>query len=110
MDDADARIARQGDQDKAARRAVTHLDSATVVVDPGLPKEMREALAGSGLKLVPYRGPVPAPTGPRGAAPTGGGVIALHRHRDEVELDKPFPAWPRRHARSLLSGVAPRGQ
>ena len=64
MDDADARIARQGDQDKAARRAVTHLDSATVVVDPGLPKEMREALAGSGLKLVPYRGPVPAPTSP----------------------------------------------
>ena len=64
MDDADARIARQGDQDKAARRAVTHLDSATVVVDPGLPKEMQEALAGSGLKLVPYRGPVPAPTSP----------------------------------------------
>lgn len=64
MDGADARIARQGSEDEAVRRAATRLDSATLVVDPGLPKEMRDALAMSGGKLFPYRGPVPAPAPP----------------------------------------------
>jgi hypothetical protein len=64
MDGADARIARQGNENGTVRRAATHLDSATVVVDPRLPKEMRDALGRSGGKLVPYRGPVPAPTSP----------------------------------------------
>jgi hypothetical protein len=58
MDGADAGIARQ--EDGTVRRVATHLESATVVVDPGLPKEMWDALVRSGGKLVPYRGPVPA--------------------------------------------------
>jgi len=43
------------------RRAATHLDSATVVIDPELPKEMWNVLARSSGRLVPYRGPVPVP-------------------------------------------------
>jgi hypothetical protein len=46
------------------RRVAPHLDSATVVVDPSVPKEMWDALARSGGKLIPYRGPVPAPDVP----------------------------------------------
>jgi hypothetical protein len=58
MDGTDAGITRQ--EDETMRRAATHLDGATVVIDPDLPKEMRDALTRSGGKLVPYRGPVPA--------------------------------------------------
>jgi len=66
MDGADASVARQGDG--TVRRAAKDLDSATVVIDPRLPAEMRDALARAGRKLVPYRGPVPAPKSPAGSA------------------------------------------
>jgi hypothetical protein len=58
MDGADAEIARQ--EDETVRQAATDLEAAAVVVDPGLPREMWDALTRSGGKLVPYRGPVPA--------------------------------------------------
>jgi hypothetical protein len=61
MDGTDAGIARQ--EDETVRRAA-HIDGATVVIDPDLPREMRDALARSGGNLVPYRGPVPAPPSP----------------------------------------------
>lgn len=63
MDGADAPLGRQ-DGDRSVRGAATHLDSATVIVDPDLPKEVREALARAAGKLVPYQGPVPPPTPP----------------------------------------------
>jgi hypothetical protein len=66
MDGADAPWARQGDE--SVRRAINYVDSATVVVDPGLPREIRDALARAGGKLVPYQGPVPAPTLPASSA------------------------------------------
>jgi len=50
------------------RGAVVALDSATVIVDPGLPREMRDALLAAGGKLVPYRGPVPEPMSPTNGA------------------------------------------
>ncbi|HEY6497557.1 MAG TPA: hypothetical protein VIZ43_30120 [Trebonia sp.] len=50
------------------RRAATHLDSATVVVDPALPREMWELLVRSGGRLVPYQGPVPEAASPAGRA------------------------------------------
>lgn len=62
MDDADAPLARQ--EDGGVRRAAAPLDSATVVVDPTLPEETRHALLTAGRKLIPYRGPVPAPPSP----------------------------------------------
>jgi len=57
MDDREAPLARQGDG--AARHAASHLDSATVVIDPGLPQDMQAALTKAGTVLVPYQGPVP---------------------------------------------------
>jgi hypothetical protein len=65
-DDSDASLARQGDAegDGAPSRAATDIDSATVVIDPALPAELRMALAARTGKLVPYQGPVPAPEGP----------------------------------------------
>lgn len=62
MDGADVPGARQGDG--TMRRAANDRDSATVVIDPKLPKELRDPLARAGGKLVPYQGPVPAPTWP----------------------------------------------
>ncbi len=66
MDGADAADARQGDG--TVRAAGKHVDSATVVIDPRLPAELREALAGAGRKLVPYQGPVPDPASPANGA------------------------------------------
>jgi hypothetical protein len=69
MDGADASdpsVARR--DDGTVRRAAKHLDSATVVIDPKVPAEMRDALAKAGRKLVPYRGPVPPPASPTGGA------------------------------------------
>ena len=62
MDGADASVARQGDGTR--RRAAYHVDNATVVVDPRLPRDVRDALVRAAGKLVPYQGPVPAPTSP----------------------------------------------
>jgi hypothetical protein len=72
MDGADESLARQ--RDGAGRRAATDIDSATVVVDPQLPREMRDALAGATGKLVPYQGPVPVPVSPRNGA---GGCMVI---------------------------------
>jgi hypothetical protein len=66
MDGADASVARQGDS--TVRKSASHLDSATVVVDPKLPKNIQDALVRAGEKLVPYQGPVPAPTTPANGA------------------------------------------
>jgi len=66
MDGADASVTRQGDG--TVPRADRHVDSATVVIDPKLPRTIREALARASEKLVPYQGPVPeATTPPNGA-------------------------------------------
>jgi hypothetical protein len=65
-DAGDASVARQGDG--RARRLSKHVDSATVVIDPRLPAEVRDALARAGRRLVPYQGPVPDPTTPTGSA------------------------------------------
>jgi hypothetical protein len=77
MDDAEdgaiAPIARRtGD---IVDNAADHLDSATVVTDPELEPEVRDALVRAGGNLVPYRGPVPAPTIPVGGA-RGCGFLA----------------------------------
>jgi len=77
MDDAeDGAIAplarRTGD---IVDNAADHLDSATVVTDPELEPEVRNALVRAGGNLVPYRGPVPAPTMPPGGA-RGCGFLA----------------------------------
>jgi hypothetical protein len=66
MDGADASVARQGDG--TVRRSARHVDSATVVIDPKLPAEIRDALVRAGGKLVPYQGPVPVPASPANAA------------------------------------------
>jgi hypothetical protein len=66
MDGAEASLAGQGKG--AERRAPTDLDSATLVVDPLLPADMRYALACASGKLVPYSGPVPDPESPRNGA------------------------------------------
>lgn len=71
MDGADAPVEQQGDG--AARRSgeqvdIAHVDSATVVIDPKLPSELREALGRAGAKLVPYQGPVPDHTSTAGGA------------------------------------------
>jgi hypothetical protein len=77
MDDAEdgavAPVARRtgGTVDNAA----DHLDSATVVTDPGLEPEVRDALVRAGGNLVPYQGPVPPPTMPVGGA-RGCGFLA----------------------------------
>jgi hypothetical protein len=65
-DEPEAALARQGDTDAdgALSRAATDIDSAAVVIDPGLPDDMREALAARTGRLVPYQGPVPPPEGP----------------------------------------------
>jgi hypothetical protein len=59
MDGADALVAGLGDD--SVPGLGERVDSATVVIDPGLPEEQRDALCQAGGKLVPYRGPVPAP-------------------------------------------------
>jgi hypothetical protein len=59
MDGADAPLARQ--DDGGVRGAAAPLDSATVVVDPALPAETRDALLAAGRKLIPYRDPAPSP-------------------------------------------------
>jgi hypothetical protein len=64
MDSSDAPEARQGDDGVGE----ACLDSATVVVDPELPKDIRDALARAGSRLVPYQGPVPAATLPTNSA------------------------------------------
>ena len=64
MDGADAAVA--GPTDGPVPWPGEHLDSATVVIDPKVPEELRDALTQSGRKLVPYRGPVPEPTPPTG--------------------------------------------
>ena len=64
MDGSDAPEARPGD-DGVGKAC---LDSATVVIDPGLPRELRDALARAGSKLVPYQGPVPDVTLPVNSA------------------------------------------
>lgn len=66
MDGADVPDARQGDG--TVRRAANYRDGATVIIDPKLPKELRDALANAGGRLVPYQGPVPAPTWPTNSA------------------------------------------
>ncbi len=66
MDGADASVARQGDG--TVRKSAGHLDSATVVIDPSLPRDVRDALVRAGGKLVPYRGPAPAPASPANGA------------------------------------------
>ena len=82
MEGADAPIGREGDDDDVRRTARhvasayvapadvarAHIDSATVVIDPKLPAEMRETLARASGKLVPYQGPVPDPASPVGNA------------------------------------------
>ena len=72
MDGADASLARQGKG--AERRAATDVDSATVVIDPQLPLDMRNELANAAGKLVPYQGPVPVPESPRNGA---GGCLVV---------------------------------
>jgi hypothetical protein len=62
MDGADASVWRQGDGTR--RRVAYPVDNATVVVDPRLPRDVRDALVRASGKLVPYQGPVPAPTSP----------------------------------------------
>jgi hypothetical protein len=62
MDGADASVWRQGDG--TGRRVAYPVDNATVVVDPRLPRDVRDALFRASGKLVPYQGPVPAPTSP----------------------------------------------
>src|SRR5215470_13429985 len=64
MDGSDAPEARPGDE--GVGKAC--LDSATVVIDPGLPRELRDALARAGNRLVPFQGPVPAATLPTNSA------------------------------------------
>jgi hypothetical protein len=66
MDGADGSVSRQGDG--TVRRAAKHIDKATVVIDPSLPWDVREALVRAGGRLVPYRGPVPAPALPANGA------------------------------------------
>jgi hypothetical protein len=66
MDGADGSVSRQGDG--TVRRAAKHVDKATVVIDPSLPWDVREALVRAGGRLVPYRGPVPAPALPANGA------------------------------------------
>jgi hypothetical protein len=66
MDDADASVAGQGDG--TVRRSARHIDSATVVIDPKLPRYVRDALLRAAGTLVPYQGPVPAPTSPANGA------------------------------------------
>lgn len=65
MDGADAAVARQGD---GIVRAARHMDSATVIIDPRITTELRDALVRAGRKLVPYQGPVPDPTSPANGA------------------------------------------
>src|ERR1700722_16055929 len=77
MDDAEdgavAPLARRtGD---TVDNAADHLDSATVVTDPELEPEIRDALLRAGGNLVPYRGPVPLPNMPAGGA-RGCGFLA----------------------------------
>ena len=64
MDGSDTPEARPGG-DGAGKAC---LDSATVVIDPGLPGELRDALTRAGSKLVPYQGPVPDVTLPVNSA------------------------------------------
>jgi hypothetical protein len=66
MDGADASVARQGDG--TVREVARHVDSATVIIDPRLTAELREALIRAGRKLVPYQGPVPSPVSPTNGA------------------------------------------
>jgi hypothetical protein len=79
MDSADASAARRSDGSEC--RTGKHVDAATVVIDPKLPEETREALAKAGRKLVPYAGPVPAPASPasgaRGCAFVAGVFVVL---------------------------------
>jgi hypothetical protein len=65
-DNPDASLERQEDAEAegAPSRAATDIDSATVVIDPALPAELRAALTERSGRLVPYQGPVPAPEGP----------------------------------------------
>jgi hypothetical protein len=67
MDGADSWVARQGN-DETVRRMAKHIDKATVVIDPSLPRDLRDALVRAGGKLVPYRGPAPAPVSPANGA------------------------------------------
>jgi hypothetical protein len=62
MDGADAADARQGDG--TGHWAARHVDSATVVIDPRITAELRDALVRAGRKLVPYQGPVPSAVSP----------------------------------------------
>jgi len=48
--------------DGTVRRPARHVYSATVVIDPKLPRYVRDTLMGAAGSLVPYQGPVPAPT------------------------------------------------
>jgi hypothetical protein len=66
MDGADSWVVRQGDE--TVRRTAKHVDKATVVIDPSLPRDVRDALVRAGGKLVPYRGPAPAPASPANGA------------------------------------------
>jgi hypothetical protein len=66
MDGADASVARQGDG--IVPGAGRHVDSATVVIDPRLPAEARDALARAGRRLVPYQESVLSPAAPARAA------------------------------------------
>jgi hypothetical protein len=72
MDGADLPLGRE--RNGVQRRAPTDLDSATVVIDPQLSVEMRDALTVAGGRLVPYQGPVPAPVSPRNEA---GGCLVI---------------------------------
>lgn len=63
MDGADA-----CQDDGTVRKADGHVDSATVVIDPKLPRNIQDALARASDKLVPYQGPVPEPTTPANGA------------------------------------------
>jgi hypothetical protein len=66
MDGADSWVTRQGGE--AVRRTAKHVDKATVVIDPSLPGDLQDALVRAGGKLVPYRGPAPAPSSPANGA------------------------------------------
>ena len=66
MDGADSWVERQGDE--TVRRTAKHVDKATVVIDPSLPRDLQDALVRAGGKLVPYRGPAPAPASPANGA------------------------------------------
>jgi hypothetical protein len=66
MDGANVPAERPGDD--PVRGPGNHVDSATVVIDPKLPEELRDALAKAAGKLVPYQGPVPEPAAPAAGA------------------------------------------